>query len=132
MKIFKSFMIYQSPAILWALLLFIFSSIPHPPNVKILASYDDLFKHAIVYGIFGFFIARALFYQSRFRRLRENYVIFALLLGALYGISDEFHQYFVPGRSSEILDVLADCFGIMIGIILFYFQRRRVQKMSPP
>jgi len=88
-------------------------------------TYDDLLKHAIVYAIFGFLIARALFYQKRFWRLKEYCLIFALLFGTLYGISDEFHQYFVPGRTADILDVLADCFGIMIGIVLFYFKVKR-------
>jgi len=36
----------------------------------------------------------------------------------LYAITDEFHQYFVPGRSAEIRDVLIDSSGAFIGILL--------------
>lgn len=36
----------------------------------------------------------------------------------LYGISDEFHQSFIPGRSVEALDVLADSLGAGFCIIL--------------
>ena len=36
----------------------------------------------------------------------------------LYAISDEIHQYFVPGRSAEIRDVLIDVLGANIGILL--------------
>ena len=88
-------------------------------------TYDDLLKHAIVYAIFGFFIARALFNQGRYGRLKEYYLIFAFIFGTLYGISDEFHQYFVPGRTADPLDALADCFGIMVGSVVFYFKIRR-------
>ena len=40
----------------------------------------------------------------------------AILLATLYGLSDEFHQTFVPGRSAEALDVVADSFGATLGV----------------
>ncbi len=128
MKISKSFIIYQGPAILIAISIFIFSSIPYPPDIKLSVTNEDLIKHAIAYGIFGFFIAQALFFEHGFVRLKRNYIIFAIILGILYGISDEFHQSFVPGRSSEISDVVADSVGIIIGTILFHFNRKRLVK----
>ena len=33
-----------------------------------------------------------------------------------FGISDEIHQYFVPGRSCSIVDLLVDCMGIGFGL----------------
>lgn len=121
MRITKSFIIYQSPAILIAILIFVFSSIPYPPDIKLSVSNEDLIKHAIAYSIFGFFLARALYHQDRFPKLRERHNLFTFILGSLYGISDEFHQFFVPGRSSEVSDLLADSFGILIGMLLFNY-----------
>lgn len=121
MKITKSFLVYQSPVIFWAIVLFIFSSIPYPPQIKLFITFDDKFKHAVVYCIFGFLIARAFYNQTRYSSLKKNLFLFTLLLGTLYGISDEFHQYFVPGRYSEILDVIADSVGTAIGFLIFYF-----------
>jgi VanZ family protein len=40
---------------------------------------------------------------------------FAVFISALWGLSDEIHQAFVPGRSSEVADVVADLFGSMAG-----------------
>ena len=37
---------------------------------------------------------------------------------ALYGLSDEIHQHFVPGRSLDPADWLADCIGAAIGVWL--------------
>ena len=34
-----------------------------------------------------------------------------------YAITDEFHQYFIPGRSAEIRDVLIDSSGALTGIL---------------
>ncbi len=40
----------------------------------------------------------------------------AFLVGALYALSDEIHQLFVPGRSGEGKDVLLDSAGVLLGI----------------
>jgi len=42
----------------------------------------------------------------------------ALTIGTLYAVSDELHQHFIPGRSSEITDVLIDSFGVCTGSLL--------------
>lgn len=49
------------------------------------------------------------------------------LIAILYGISDEFHQGFVPNRSVDIRDWLADVSGAAFGLIIiaFYFKLRR-------
>lgn len=43
----------------------------------------------------------------------------ALFLAAAYGASDEFHQYFVPGRDCSGFDLLADIAGSAAGIYVF-------------
>ena len=42
----------------------------------------------------------------------------AFLAGALYAVSDEFHQSFVPGRSCEIRDMTIDSAGVLLGVLL--------------
>ena len=42
-----------------------------------------------------------------------------IIIAYLYAISDEFHQYFVPGRTSRFRDTLIDLIGIFIGIFIF-------------
>lgn len=43
---------------------------------------------------------------------------FVLTFGFLYACSDEFHQYFVPGRACQFKDVLIDTIGVITGIII--------------
>ena len=121
MRVSKSFVINQLPAFLAAAVLFILSSIPHPPPVILHVSHEDLIMHAIAYGALGFFVARALYHQNRYGRLRKNLLLFTFLIGTIYGISDEIHQYFVPGRITDMLDVLADSAGTLIGFFVFKF-----------
>ena len=40
--------------------------------------------------------------------------VLAIIFSGLYGISDEVHQYFVPGRESSIGDVTANLIGAVV------------------
>ncbi len=47
-----------------------------------------------------------------------------MLAAILYGLSDEIHQLYVPGRMFDILDILADSFGALLFILGYWFLRR--------
>ncbi len=49
------------------------------------------------------------------------------LLATLYGATDEFHQYFVPGRAADVLDLVADGVGATLGAAAVAFLSRRLQ-----
>ena len=53
-------------------------------------------------------------------------VLFSIFFGVIYAFSDEFHQYFVPGRSADLFDFIADCIGVILVqvIIWFYFRSK--------
>jgi len=46
-------------------------------------------------------------------------LILSVLLSALFGISDEIHQSFVPFRTADPMDVLADILGSIAGVYLY-------------
>jgi VanZ family protein len=100
----------------WALLIFVLSSIPGGsfPASK-LFSYDKLL-HAGVYAVLGGFTFLALprGWSSRASVL----VVIAGAMTTMYGLTDEFHQLFVPGRSADLRDVLADCGGGFAGALV--------------
>lgn len=50
--------------------------------------------------------------------------LLSFLAGALYAVSDELHQLFVPGRSGEVKDVLLDSFGVLLGVLLIRLAAR--------
>jgi VanZ family protein len=51
--------------------------------------------------------------------------------GSLYGVSDEIHQAFVPGRSSDVLDWMADTAGTLVALYLFRRLRARRAAATP-
>lgn len=48
----------------------------------------------------------------------KHVVSMAWVIGTIYAITDEIHQYFVPGRACEITDVMIDAIGVICGIII--------------
>jgi VanZ family protein len=96
---------------LWALAIFAMSSIPGRafPDVRVL-HYDKVL-HAIVYAVFGGLCCLAL----PARVPKHFAVAVAGLLAIAYGLTDEFHQLFVPGRSADLRDVVADGVGGLFG-----------------
>ena len=42
-------------------------------------------------------------------------VLVAIVISSLYGVSDEYHQLFVPGRTFDVFDMLADAIGSVVG-----------------
>lgn len=76
--------------------------------------FGDKYLHAAGYALLGILFFRA------FRSSHGGNRLFAVTLlsisaATLYGISDEIHQYFVPYRSADIRDVLADTAGSCLG-----------------
>jgi VanZ family protein len=59
-------------------------------------------------------IYHSLALQTHFRVFSTNALLSSFLLTILYGVTDEFHQSFVPGRHASLLDLVADSFGALL------------------
>jgi VanZ family protein len=79
----------------------------------------DKYLHATLYAGFGALVVRALTGGFR-RRMTLGLAAATVVIGAAYGISDEFHQSFVPMRSVEAMDVVADTVGTSIAAVALY------------
>jgi VanZ family protein len=115
----KNFLWYQLPAIFWLILIFVLSSIPDLSGPDLKFKLQDKFYHFIFYAVFGVLIGRAFFFQTGFQQLKNNFLIFGIIFGSLYAMSDELHQHFVPGRTMSPWDALADVAGVIFGILIF-------------
>ena len=51
----------------------------------------------------------------------------AFITATILAIGDEIHHYFIPGRESDILDVIADVGGIIFGLFLFWYFSRKIR-----
>jgi len=79
----------------------------------------DKVLHFVAYALLGALLLRA-FYTTRIKHHLKLIVILSILLSSLYGISDEIHQSFVPYRSADAMDALADILGSIFGVYIFY------------
>jgi VanZ family protein len=90
---------------------------PLPGNVL------DKIVHFGVYAVLGALIARALA-RGRLETLDWRHVALAVLLSTLYGASDEWHQGFVPRRTPDAMDVVADALGAGAGAAFVFAAHR--------
>ncbi|MDW7732243.1 MAG: VanZ family protein [Methanolobus sp.] len=83
-------------------------------------SYQHRDKVAHMFLYFGLGIFLHLTFRNSDNRILKKYAaVLAIIIGILYGISDEFHQMYVPGRTSSIHDLYADGLGVTIAQIVF-------------
>jgi VanZ family protein len=75
---------------------------------------SDKAAHFLAYAGLGAALLRALA-GGRSAAMTPRRIWLATILAVLYGVSDEFHQTLVPGRSPEMLDVVADACGGLAG-----------------
>lgn len=92
----------------------------HQPDIPLpqTVSFQDKILHLIAYGVLAATVLWAI-RPTCSPAAGLGVIVFCLL----YGISDEFHQSFIPGRSPSIYDVFADVFGaflVVAGRILIF------------
>jgi len=86
--------------------------------------------HLTEYAILAMLAARA-FRNSSHQFIRRHWFKLSLLLAAVYALTDEFHQSFVPSRTASVHDSLIDSAGALIALTLIWFtSKRRVRTRS--
>lgn len=89
----------------------------------------SLFEHQDKFFHFGAYFVLGLLAWRGFKHLITTPIILVLVSIAfcsLYGVSDEWHQSYVVGRSSDIFDWLADTSGASAGVFLL----NKLRKLS--
>lgn len=96
--------------------IFYFSSRPMPAMFVIPIAQIDKLYHFVAFGILG-----ALGCQVGSRVTPHLYwkIWWGGMTASLFGISDEWHQLFVPGRSSGVDDIIADMCGAWAGAMIW-------------
>jgi VanZ family protein len=142
------------PALLWAGLIFWLSSQSKLPEIGPAFWQKDKVAHLIFYGVLGAFVLLGLRSvvspstllragQSNPRRVVSlsnprtpslslpKAALLAILITSAYGASDEFHQRFVPNRTCDVWDWVADTMGGALAVsACFSYESRRNSKKS--
>ncbi len=127
---------YWAPVVLYAALIFFLSSLSEPdvyvPPLPI--PYADKALHAFEYGLLAVLTYRAFRYAGGTWSAAHAGLL-AVAASTAYGMTDEFHQAFVPLRDANVWDLVADCMGSMLGVWSWSHiepQRRSVKDFPEP
>lgn len=91
------------------------NSISQHEIIESLSHFTRKAAHFSIYGFLGILCTSALLTYN----LRQPAIMLAsTLICGLYAVSDEIHQYFVPGRACMISDMLLDTAGAFCGTLI--------------
>jgi VanZ family protein len=112
---------YFVPAVLFYLLIFALSSRGY--DIDLPGRGLDKLAHFVEFSVLGFLLSLGYFNAFRLSAAVNSLLVF--FTGLPLGILDEFHQLFVPGRTSAWGDIVADSAGIVAGILVYVYSSRR-------
>jgi len=126
-------LIYGAPVLAYAGLIFVLSSSTALTHVIPSVFGFDKLAHFCEYYIFGFLIHRWL--RAKRSGFADRYAAhLTVVIGTLYGLSDEWHQSFVPGRHATLWDVLFDGLGVVTAALSYPAIIKRIPffAVNPP
>jgi len=118
------------PAIIIMIVIFVLSSIEIPfspediPIIVYEVNYLLLLLHIGEFGLFSTTLMLAFYPQVK------SY--FLVIISILYGVLDEIHQYFVPTRFGDVLDILCDAIGAILGVLFYLTLLFIMKKIRTP
>jgi len=115
------------------LLIWVLSSMPQPfPLGEV--PFKDKGIHFVEYGVLAALLAHAV--RGSFREWRGHSVfLVASAASTFWGLLDEIHQAYVPGRVSDTGDLIADALGSVLGALIYLAFRMRYDRKvaaTPP
>ncbi len=113
----KGFSLYILPLILYCVAIFVLSSNPLPEMPDFGFDFQDKVQHAVAFMLMTLLAYRGTTWLLRHGKMRQGgMMMIAVCFAALYGGTDEIHQMFVPGRTADIIDWIADLTGALLAI----------------
>jgi len=122
---YKTVLVYLPLAVYW-LILFILTSLPSKnlPNTKI----NDKIEHSVAFCLLAVFLSLTFQFQQKIKFLSAKALTSTVFLIAVYGMLDELHQRYVPGRYCDFYDWVADVAGGLAGVLFVYFLKKITAK----
>ncbi len=118
---------------LYCFLIFENSSVADPLPMDVALPISDKIIHAMVFGGLCGIVSLGMRRSGRKAPWRLL-IALPILFATAYGVSDEIHQRFVPGRTFEYADMFADFSGACIVqlVLVFHWWRGRHKALGGP
>jgi len=115
----RKFLRFWLPVVMWAAIIFVFSSRPTARTSEI--HWQDFVvkktAHIILFGVLCLLLYRALRQEGI---EKKNSGLYAVVITFMYAVSDELHQSFTPGREPTFRDIIFDTIGALSAIYLIW------------
>jgi VanZ family protein len=105
--------IYFALLAMWVGITFVLTSIPNP-DIDVPLPYADKILHFGFYGVMGFLCAM---WRRESGGTKKGAALAGIVFVAIVGAVDEGHQHWIPGRSMDVFDWVADAAGGGIGAL---------------
>jgi len=103
----------------WLIVLSIGFIIFHLSSLTFKGVYTGPSINSYIYHFLAFFFLSLFLLISMTQGKHKTFFLVAIFVAILYGISDEIHQFFIPGRYCSLIDILTDSIGILSSGILY-------------
>jgi VanZ family protein len=100
--------------IIWGILIIFVSSFPHLETPSLGIRREDLLAHFFMYFVFGYLLMRII-------KMNFKNILLGVIFGIFFGIINEISQLWIPGRSFEFSDILANTSGVIWSVLLKIF-----------
>jgi VanZ family protein len=111
----KKVLLVYIPLVLYWIILLSATSIPSD-GIPTTAVSDKVMHFTAYFGL-GVLLNLTFIFQNKFSFLKYKSAAATIIIGSIYGGLDEFHQHFIPGRSMEFLDFVADFAGLVLAVV---------------
>ena len=111
----KVWLVYLPLALYWIIL---FTATTLPGNQLPDLHLSDKIEHFSAFFILSVLLNLALMFQKKSFILYKYSALVTIIITLSYGAVDELHQIFIPGRSADIRDWLADATGVILGVFI--------------
>ncbi len=115
------------PVFLWLALMLAVSSLPGKELPEADIPFADKAAHFAEYLVLGLLMFRAVSLGPKNIVLAKQLILSIIIISA-YAAFDEWHQSFIPGRSADVLDFIADAAGAFCGMIIYIIWRRKCRQ----
>jgi len=114
------------PVIILTIVIFVLSSLKQkiPPIGAYKIDYLFIVLHIGEFGLFSMLLMLGFYPQ-----FKSYYLVMGCIL---YGILDEIHQYFVPTRFFDVLDILCNIVGAILGVLIYFLLLYIIIKIRTP
>lgn len=119
---------FYIPLVFYWILIIVLTSLPSNSLPKVALS--DKVNHFLAYFGLAVLLGGTLFHQRKFNFLSSNYILATIIIASFYGLVDEIHQLFIPGRYCELYDWLANFVGVIAGTFFIYLFLKGKEKRN--